>query len=415
MDVRHHSSSWLVWGLAQTARMDTSFTLMITLGVLYLVRFIKTKEWGQLYRCALAIGVAILVKGPMALVVLALLMTFEAWRARSLPRGKGYFVALLIVAVVPLVWLVPAIVHGGSQYAHDLLIKQNIGRAVNSFVHKEPLWYYLMRAPLTFFPWFFLAVAGFVRLLKGSEKDRSSALFCLSWIAAVVVPFSLLSGKLDVYMLPAFPPMALVVGRLIGSATEEEGRVGTYLNRAWIVLLMLATAVGSLPLVLGKVKPTPELALVEAQLPGLLRVVAAACLVLFVHSLGKKDSLLRSSMALGAAALAPLVATVLMLMPQINEISSTTPLIRALAEQKAAPSDIALFACPNLWARQMPEELLDVRYVGDEVLDPDAGALPHIVATKRNRAKDLGADLQRYALVTTVRMIGKDFDVYRRR
>src|SRR5438477_1557714 len=51
-------TSLLVWGSAQTARMDVMFTALIALGIWQMQR-------GKLLWCGAALGVATLIKGPM--------------------------------------------------------------------------------------------------------------------------------------------------------------------------------------------------------------------------------------------------------------------------------------------------------------------------------------------------------------
>src|SRR5205823_7045473 len=56
------ATSLLVWGSAQTARMDVSFTAFITLGIWMLQR-------ESLIAAAIALGIATMIKGPMAIVI----------------------------------------------------------------------------------------------------------------------------------------------------------------------------------------------------------------------------------------------------------------------------------------------------------------------------------------------------------
>src|SRR4051794_28036515 len=55
-------TSLLIWGSAQTARMDVAFTALIALGLFLMQR--RRLVW-----CGVALGVATLVKGPMAIVI----------------------------------------------------------------------------------------------------------------------------------------------------------------------------------------------------------------------------------------------------------------------------------------------------------------------------------------------------------
>jgi 4-amino-4-deoxy-L-arabinose transferase-like glycosyltransferase len=426
------ATSMLMWGLAQTARMDLSFTLFITIAALSYWRFVVSRNNRQLYLAALMIAIAILLKGPMAFVMGALLAIFYAiWRRRAhvvVEKNQSgsakWWIAFLIVLTGPLLWLVPALMRGGKQYANDLLIKQNVGRALNAWTHKEPFWYYLERAPLTMHPWFVLLVIALIAIWKRprNEEERPAVAFALCWIAAVVVPFSMLSSKLDVYMLPALPPIAMLIGQFLGSKVEDRySRAAVTANRIVVLLLLFIAALvafiprlaQSFPEAVEKVKP--EFDLLAPALPLFGGVTALLLVIAFLFTLGRSSSLIRSSIALGLSGLASLVVATLLLMPQVNEVGSTRPLIATLAKSPLPPEQIALFACPNLWTRDMPPRLFGVRYVGEDILETDPATLPPLVVSRSSRAKELGDSLRLYDHVETVRMIGKDFYVYRRR
>src|SRR5207244_2087142 len=179
-------TSLLIWGSAQTARMDVMFTALIALGLWQMQR-------GRLLWCGVALGVATLIKGPMAIVIGVVLFLLEVWRRRPSPgasrhplpadAGRGTLdvgLALLVMIAIPLAWFIPAVILGGRGYAHDVVVKQTVGRAVASWVHQAPPWFYVERVPLSLFPWFFLAVAAAVALWRTQR-------FLVNWILAVLV------------------------------------------------------------------------------------------------------------------------------------------------------------------------------------------------------------------------------------
>ena len=62
-----------------------------------------------------------------------------------------------------------------------------------------------MHMPGILFPWFFVALAA----LRGADR------FYINWILAVLVPYSLMSSKLDVYMMAMIPPVALMIAVVV--------------------------------------------------------------------------------------------------------------------------------------------------------------------------------------------------------
>jgi 4-amino-4-deoxy-L-arabinose transferase-like glycosyltransferase len=443
-------SSLLVWGSAQSARMDVSFTLALTAGIWLVYRFLRDDDFRALLVAAVLVALATLIKGPMAPVIALALLLLEWVRARRLPHGN-YLPSIAATIVLPLLWVVPAVAMRGSAFAREILIKQTVGRAVSAWVHKAPLWFYLLRSPLTLFPWFFVFAAALfvlVRERRAQIRHRADPLwFALNWVIAVVLPYSLMSSKLDVYMMAAIPPVAILGGWLLSSNGEAVrnrsaadgaaasaamgGRLEEDLARraaslrgaarfamagnALTLLLIAACGIGLL-VARERILEGPEAALFP---PGSVRALGVGLLLLsaggaVATALFREGRLELSVLALTASVLMPFVLAVALLIGPINAVASSTPLIEELERQPVPPESIALYSCPNLWSRDFPRQLERVRYVGPDVRD-EAGRWPLIVATARTHAAEIAPALAQYRKVDQIRMIGKWFDVYRRR
>ena len=388
-------SSLMLWGSAQTARMDVSFTALLVYAAWMLQRAFDGER--TLVRAALATGIATLVKGPMAPVIIACLFAFELLRRRRLPDDRRYGRALGAMIVIPLAWLVAAVSIGGREFWREVFFKQTVGRAVGSWVHQSPPWFYVMRAPLTLLPWFFLLVVAIVAIYKRNDER---AKFYVSWIAAVIVPYSLLSSKLDVYMMAMIPPVALAIARLL-PVEDRFTRWGKNANALMAAIFLL---IG----VAGLVIKHPELA--KYPVRPLFAVLAVAALAALAVAI--RGRLVTSTIALGFVAIAALAYAAIALVPLANELASSKPLVRALAQQNVPPEQMALYVCPHLWARGMPPSLERVRYVNKEELramDP-----PRLIVARRKDSGEIRDLLSQYQRVGELQMIGKWFDVYRR-
>src|SRR5437016_11327741 len=102
-------TSLLIWGSAQTARMDVMFTALIALGLWQMSR-------GKLLWCGVALGVATLIKGPMAIVIGLVMFLLELWRSRS--DVRHWAIPLGVMILIPLLWFIPVIILAGPAYAH---------------------------------------------------------------------------------------------------------------------------------------------------------------------------------------------------------------------------------------------------------------------------------------------------------
>lgn len=381
-------TSLMIWVSAQTARMDVSFTALLVLAIWMLRRALDDDDSRALLVAGVVTGIATLVKGPMAPVIVIVLFGFECWRRKRFPR-LHYWPALAALIVIPLLWFVPAMIMGGNAYTNEIVMKQTVGRAVASWVHRAPPWYYLTHLPGILFPWFFAALVA----LRGADR------FYLSWIAAVLVPYSLMSSKLDIYMMTLIPAVALMIADRIDAKGMRVANI--------ITLVPLAIAGLGVRLIAPHVKgPDTEL-LARPIVQGLFYVLGATALIGIIVSLMTAPRV--SAIAAGLAPVLALAYAGIALVPLINEYAGTRPLIRALSTQSVPPEEIALYSSPYLWSQGFPTELERVRYV-----DPHDIGTPTVIVTSRRHAEDIAASLKGYRRVDQVRMIGKWFDVYRR-
>jgi len=379
----------LIWGSAQTARMDVAFA-----GLLALAAWLIYHSRGALTTAAgVVTGVAFLIKGPMAPVITLALFVFEAIRLRRKPTARD-LLGVLPMLLVPLLWLVPAIVVGGEAFWREIFFKQTVGRAVNAWVHKAPPWFYLVRSPATLAPWFFVTLAA---LRCRDEKAR----FAISAILSVLVPYTLLSSKLDVYMITLLPAVAVLIGAYVDAMPDDRwGR------RAAIVTIAIFGLVGVAGFFV-KVKGEDAALLTLPSVRGLFLVFIVASVAGLVVAV--RGQLLHAVLAAGLVPVLALSYAMTALMPLANEQASTRPLVRALLAQNVPAEHIGLHVCPHLWVRGMPPELAKARHY--EAAEVNAAA-PRVLVTRRKDAKKI--DLNGYRKVGELRMIGKWFDVYRR-
>ncbi|MEA2328473.1 MAG: hypothetical protein QOE68_3432, partial [Thermoanaerobaculia bacterium] len=316
---------------------------------------------------------------------------------KRIPRGN-YAPAIAAMIVIPLLWLVPAMLLGGRAYTHDVIVKQTVGRAVASWVHNAPPWFYVIHLPASLFPWFFIAVAAVIALWRTHR-------FLINWILAVLVPYSLMSSKLDVYMMAMIPPIALLIAEYV---TSERGRAARWWNAISIAVMALV-GLGGLFVTPAMIK-SPEGALVQLPAVKIFCVITiVAALLAFVIAL--RASLITSTIAAGLVPIIAMIVIAIALMPVVNDISSTRPLVAALEKQHVAPEQIALYAAPYLWTRDMPREYERVMYATPYTL---AQTTPTVIVTARAHAGEIAPSLYGYQMVDAVRMIGKWFYVYRR-
>lgn len=233
------------------------------------------------------LALAVLTKGPAALVLAALVFVAFAWSTndwaalRTLRPIQG----IVILVVVAGTWYGAASVVA-PDYVWNFLWTQNVGRYVaGRGGHSASVFTFLFLLPAACLPWslyFPVAAAALRRSARRTGLGRP-VVFCLLWAAVVVGFFSLGRSKLVTYVLPAFPPVAILLAiTLRGTATNDGEAIPRWVHRAVLGALCGVSVVGSLVLLVlfreyAPVKAARALAPLVGLVPlvlGLRRVAA---------------------------------------------------------------------------------------------------------------------------------------------
>lgn len=192
--------------------------------------------WISMY---MAIGVAVLAKGPIGVVMpLGIIGSYllffdspitQAANTSWLRRCLGYFAphriwtiaktlhvftGAAIVALIALPWYIAVAVQTHGEWVTGFLGTHNIGRFMQPLEHHRGLpIYYPIAIIIGFFPAsIFLPVAlwsSFTTARKNGPRGNSAA-FLLCWIACYVGFFTVAATKLPNYVVPCYPALAIV-------------------------------------------------------------------------------------------------------------------------------------------------------------------------------------------------------------
>ena len=309
--------------------------------------------------CYAFMGFGTLTKGPVGILVPGLILLAYGLINRRNVRSGGiaHLVGALAFGAVVLAWLAPAMVTGGEQYARTILIKQNLGRAVQAHDHRNPIHYYLLRAPIYFFPWSLvlpLAVAAAVQKFKRDEEDLP--LFAALWFIVPIVFFSLMSGKRMNYLVPIAPAVGILSASYFLSQPQSK-RTQTaerwLVRTAFVLLGLLAT--GLIVLVAASAKIMNHLPALDVQpeaiLPFLSPLRMAGAAVLFALPLGLCLAVLlgaaRSRMQIACALTGALLLLSppldLIIMPAVNTLKSGRTFAAEVRERAVGPARVYLY------------------------------------------------------------------------
>lgn len=255
------ATPWIVLGSLAFALystlilFDMLLTALVLAAFLSLLRYARTGRWRFAVAAGLFIGLGLLAKGPVVIVHVGCpALLYGIWRdpQRDLPWRsffKGVGVALLVATVLPLIWLVPLVQRVGWQFVHDLVWNQAAGRVTGTIsgAHSRPVYFYLLLLPLLLLPW------GLSRNFWQSrpwaawygpsvnEGDRRSIRLLTLWFLLVFAIFSAIAGKQPHYLVPAVPPLLLVIGYFLSGMRAVQIRKTAVATLA-VVCLVQAVA-----------------------------------------------------------------------------------------------------------------------------------------------------------------------------
>src|SRR5262245_45120039 len=172
---------------------------------------------------AVACGLGVLTKGPVAPVLLLPPLVAQGWLAGGLcrPRRRDVLAYLGVVLGLAVPWYVGVCLRV-PEFARHFLWEHNVVRFVAPFDHQRGVWFYLPIVLLGLLPGTLLLVP-FVRFLLSGDPEaargRSRELGFLILAGGWCLLFFTLSGcKLPTYILPAFPPLALALGTFLAQS-----------------------------------------------------------------------------------------------------------------------------------------------------------------------------------------------------
>jgi 4-amino-4-deoxy-L-arabinose transferase-like glycosyltransferase len=220
------SFEWL--RAATQARVDMTFTVLVLLAILAFAAGTAAAGRRRLVVAGwLFAALAVLTKGPAGIVLPLLVVAADGWRRpdrRRLVRvldGGGIALAAALVAG----WYAIAWHDGGRAFVGRQIVAENLQRYVGwgHVPHRASILYYPPVLAGAFLPWTLALPAALGR----AWRDRAGALRLASvWCLVVFGFFSLAAGKRSVYLLPLFPPLAVLTGVALAEGFAVPGRLG---------------------------------------------------------------------------------------------------------------------------------------------------------------------------------------------
>ncbi|XFO66788.1 Undecaprenyl phosphate-alpha-4-amino-4-deoxy-L-arabinose arabinosyl transferase [Sporomusa silvacetica DSM 10669] len=204
--------------LSKAAVTDVTLTFFLTAALL---AFLHGKYY-LFYGCA---AFAVVTKGPIGIIFCGAipglyLLVIGKW---SLIKRMKLLSGTVLFLVIALPWYLLMYHYHGMAFIETFLGFHNITRFLQPEHPAGSLWYYYIPVILVgFFPWIAFMVQAVYAALKDKGTNQKQLVFLVIWAAAVFGFFTLSQTKLVSYILPMYPPLALLVGWYFDKAWSEK-------------------------------------------------------------------------------------------------------------------------------------------------------------------------------------------------
>lgn len=270
-------------GFSHSAATDMPFSSMLTIAmvsaavVLRLTRnehtpVLPRTPWLSLLLFGFFLGLAVLAKGPAALILCGGAIFF--WgsftkRWRDLLRLL-HPLAIAAFCGIALPWYILC-TRRNPDFFRMFIIEHNVKRYLTTeFQHIQPFWFYAPVLLVALLPWtamlLWSAVVG-VRRWTRTRRVQDSTAFLICWAVFCVAFFSTSHSKLPGYILPAVPAVGLLMARVFVVMRVEHGvsfRISHFVTALGFLLICAFTGPFAAHHTVGSTKPVAILMLLFA-------------------------------------------------------------------------------------------------------------------------------------------------------
>ena len=230
------TTCWRFTYLGSHARIDMLFTFFITLAFVTLWEFYRQQKLPLKWLSGIAIGLAVLTKGPLGWVfpLLSLFFLSRVYKPFPVPWLYILFLPLGMVGL----WLMFGLMDGGDEFS-KMIYQETIGRISASdaiHIHPKPFYHYIPQIFGGMAPWSLFLPCAIWQGLKNKE-----ILFCLVAFATLFIFLSLFPGKRGDYLIPLYPMGSIILAVFFLKINPEKKSELSF--PTWIILGMMMVSV----------------------------------------------------------------------------------------------------------------------------------------------------------------------------
>jgi 4-amino-4-deoxy-L-arabinose transferase-like glycosyltransferase len=226
-------------GFSRAAATDMPFTAMLMIAMVFGVELLRLDPSASLISFTSSVsftafffgfflGLAVLAKGPAGIVLSAgpvLVWAIFTKRWRDAFRCL-HPIAIASFCIAALPWYVLC-ARRNPDFLRIFIVEHNLKRYLTpEFQHIQPFWFYVPVLLLGVFPWTLLLIPAVRRLIADTRvhsPEFALELLLALWALFPIIFFSVSQSKLPGYILPAIPPLVLLLAESVSASIQKAG------------------------------------------------------------------------------------------------------------------------------------------------------------------------------------------------
>lgn len=305
------SLSLLYFAIGTITLTDMPLSLFLTAAVsaFYYGHIKNDRRWFLVFYASVALG--LLTKGLVAIVlpggiIFWYIIFTKKWR---LILDALYLPGIALFSVIAFPWFY-MVSKENPDFLYFFFVREHFLRyATKIHSRYEPFWFFIPMIPVGLMPWtgFFFSLFSRESILRSpaDKKMKDANIYLLSWFTVIFVFFSFSSSKLIPYIVPCFPPLAMLIAADIDRMIERRKWHGKALIFSIVSGGLFSAALIIYTLTGGRVDPSDTLPSALAISAGLL---AGPVLALFITRNGSRNAYEKAVAALCISAVVYIAA-----------------------------------------------------------------------------------------------------------
>ena len=241
-------TSFEVYGVGTFNVLDSMLAMFITVSMtsFFFAHHAESstkKKQGFLLLFGVFCGLAFLTKGFLAFAIpVVAIVPFMIWEGRFKELFVVPWLPIAAAALVVIPWAV--MIHfKAPDFWHFFIWNEHIKRFLSSGAqHHASFWYYILLFPAAALPWTFFFPSAIIGLRKTGVKT-SITRYAVCWFLLPFLFFSISKGKILTYILPCFPPFAMLMSTGLNKYFETGGRRSFSMGAKSFALLAVILAI----------------------------------------------------------------------------------------------------------------------------------------------------------------------------